>query len=529
MIYAFDILKDEYWWGGGACFGDKAPFTAQSEIEMRLTGADNMDCANQSMPFFLSSCGRYIWSNEAFNINFSQGKIYIEAQKEVKMHRAGTTLRDAYLDASKRYFPFDGAELPCDCFETPQYNTWMHCTYYPTQATVLEYAHSIIENGFDPGVLIIDEGWHKPYGTWEFDPVKFPDPKAMIDELHNMGFKLLLWVCPFVTCSGVNYVKSLRMPAESGVGTHGNRDLYLRLENGEVALVGWWNGVCAILDFTQPADREFLKTQLDRLISDLGVDGFKFDGGHLFHYSDYSCKNGHINKKLTHYDRNIAWNEFGRQYFHNEFKDTFKGGGRCSVQRLRDRNHSWDHEGINTIIPYCLSAGLIGSPFICPDMIGGGEWTFIEYCKKGEATFDTELFIRMCQVSALFPMMQFSMLPWEYLNSDETDICRNMAKLHREFSPYILKAINESRISGEPIIRHLAYEFPDGGYEKTTDCFMLGEKYLVAPVIKKGEREKEVKLPAGFSWKYVNGTIYKGGQTVTVPAPINVLPYFERI
>jgi len=529
MKYVFDILENEYWWGGGICFGDKAPYSAESNISMDLTGTNSIECLNQSMPLLLSSKGRYIWSEQAFALEFKNGKIYVTGDMSIKLYHAGNTLKDAYLAASKQHFHFDGKPLPDDCFITPQYNTWMHCTYNQTQDSVLAYAQSIKDNGFEPGVLIIDEGWHKPYGTWEFDPVKFPDPKAMTDKLHKMGFTVLVWICPFVTCSGEKYVKSLRMAAEFGMQEQNDEKLYLRLDNGEVALIRWWNGVCAILDFTQKADRDFLKTQLDTLISEYGIDGFKFDGGHIYHYSDYMCINGHINEIHPHYERNIAWNEFGRQYLHNEFKDTYKGGGKCGIQRLRDRNHSWTNEGINTIIPYCLMQGLIGSPFICPDMIGGGEWTFVHAYKNGKAEFDSELFIRMCQLSTLFPMMQFSMLPWEYLSREQTDICRNMAQLHKKFSPYILELVNRTRADGQPIIRHMAYEFPDEGYENTNDCFMLGEKYLVAPVITKGSYVRSIRLPKNCMWKYANGELYKGGQTVTLPAPIDVLPYFERI
>lgn len=88
----------------------------------------------------------------------------------------------------------------------------------------------------------------------------------------------------------------------------------------------------------------------------------------------------------------------------------------------------------------------------------------------------------------------------------------------------------------------LAFEFKDGKiyaegenidiYEagKTLkDAFMLGDKYLVAPVITKGATKWEIQLPKGFVWKYVDGTLYQGGKCVVVDAPLSVLPYFEKI
>ena len=518
----FDILENECWWGGASRFGMQMPFTEKTVFKADLT-EKTLDPANQHMPLLISNKGRYIWCDEGLVFEFKDGKIYAEG-KNINIYEGGKTLKEAYLSASRAHFSFDGRKMPEKFFTTAQYNTWMQVTYSPTQGKVLEYAHGIVDNGFEPGILIIDEGWHKPYGQWEFDTVKFPDAKGMVKELHELGFAVMLWVCPFVTCSGERYIKSLRYGAEFEEKKL-DTDLYLRTGDGKVALVHWWNGQTAILDMTKESDRDFLKLQLDRLVSDYGIDGFKFDGGQVYHYCASQCVNGIPDSTYTQYERNIAWNEFGRQYKFHEYKDTFKGGGKCGIQRLMDRNHSWDREGINTILPYSLAQGLIGTVFICPDMIGGGEWSF--FMKGGDV--DEELFVRMCQVSAMFPMMQFSMAPWIYLSEKNLSCCLEMARLHKKMSPYILEKVNESILSGEPIVRHPEYEFPNEGYEYTADMFMLGEKYLVAPVLTKGAVTRTVRLPSGSLWKYVDGTVYEGGNTVCVDAPLNVLPYFERM
>lgn len=521
MRRIFEHLENECWWGGGTVLGEQMPFTKETELRVDLTGVKTTQCNNQHMPFLVSNQGRYIWGKEGIGFEFKDGKLYVDGK--VSIDAPGYTLKEAYLAAAKKHFPFDGKPLPEKFFTTAQYNSWMQVTYNPTQEDIMEYAQGILDSGFEPGILIIDEGWHRPYGQWEFDKQKFPDPKGMMDKLHQMGFTVMLWVCPFVTCSGEKYIKSIHMGSEFSEIKIPN-DLYLRLDNGEVALIKWWNGISAILDFTKESDVAFMKCQLDKLVEEYGVDGFKFDGGQLYHYSGISCVNGTVNKDKSHYERNIAWNEFGRQYQYHEYKDTFKGGGKCGIQRLLDRFHSWDDKGINTIIPYSLAQGIIGYPFICPDMIGGGDWSM--YVKGME--IDEELFVRMCQVSALFPMMQFSMAPWKNLSKENLNICLEMANLHKRMSGYILKKVNESRFSGEPIVRYLEYEFPNQGFEKTVDMFMLGEKYLVAPVLTKGAVTREVRLPLGCSWKYIDGTIYSGGKVVVVDAPIEVLPYFER-
>ena len=518
------MIENEYWWGLSASLGVKMPFSKETDLTVDL---GDRGTSNQIMPLLVSSKGRYIWSENPFCVTFKDGEITLEGE-EIILDESGKNLKDAYLNASKNHFPFDNAELAHEFFETAQYNGWMQFTYNPTQEKVLEYAHGIVDNGFEPGILIIDEGWHQPYGTWDFDKIKFPDPAKMVEELHNLGFKVMLWVCPFVRNDGEQYVKSMRYGAEFGESKI-STELYLRTDE-EVwyspAIVQWWNGYSAILDFTKEADNNFLKIQLDALMENYKIDGFKFDGGSWPYYSDLCCKNGHILEEEKKYLRNIAWNEFGRAYKYHEYKDSYKCGGKCSISRLADRAHSWDKNGLNTIIPNTIAQGLIGHPFVCPDMIGGGEWSM--FLRDG-FVFDEELFVRMAQASTYLPMMQFSLAPWEYLNEENCSYCLDAAKKHKEIAPEIIRLVNESRRSGEPIVKPMAYEFPEENYETVKDYFIFGKNTLVAPVLEKGHITKTVRLPKGFNWEYIDGSIYHGGETVTVSAPISVLPVFTKI
>lgn len=515
MTFTYKLLPGECWWGGSVVNSEKMPFDEHTNFswDLRTNGVHN-----QTMPLLLSNCGRYIWCEDPFAFSFQNGVITAEADTEVTLTAAGNTLRDAYHAAMAAHFPFDGRKLPDVFFETAQYNGWMQFMYEPTQEGTLEYARGIIQNGFTPGILMIDEGWQKEYGTWEFDHIKFPDPKAMIEELHAMGFKVMLWVVPYVTASGYNYVLYHSFHPDS-------KSLFLRNEDGDVSLIAWWNGTSAILDFTKECDRRFMDTQLQTLIDTYGVDGFKFDGGDVSSYRSARIVNGTPSSAATAEERNAAWLNLGRKYEFHEYKDSYRQGGLNMIQRLADKEHSWTTNGINTIVSSSLIQGLMGTPFICPDMIGGGSWSTFRY--DLHATADQELFVRMAQCSALLPMMQFSLAPWQYLDADHLALCLDMAKLHKKYAPYILELVHDAETSGEPIVQHLAYAFPDGGYERCNDCYMLGTRILVAPVIHKGETKRTLVLPDG-NWKYVDGTVYTGGK-VTVDAPLHVLPYFERV
>ena len=111
---------------------------------------------------------------------------------------SGTTLREAARHAGASFFPPSGKTPDPMLFTHPQFNTWIELTYDQNQRDVLAYARAIVANGFPPAVLMIDEGWAEGYGVWDFHRGRFPDPKAMMDELHGMGFKVMVWVCPYI-------------------------------------------------------------------------------------------------------------------------------------------------------------------------------------------------------------------------------------------------------------------------------------------------------------------------------------------
>ena len=156
-------------------------------------------------------------------------------------------------------------------------------------------------------------------------------------------------------------------------------------------------------------------------------------------------------------------------------------------------------------------------------MIGGGDYVSFQ----PGAELDEKLVVRSCQAHALMPMMQFSVAPWRVLSKKNMEICRKFARLHEKFGPYILELARNASKTGEPIVRYMEYEFPNQGFENCKDQFMLGPKYLVAPIITEAD-EREVMLPAG-EWKDDLGNVVKGPTTIKVSAPIERLPYFEKI
>lgn len=514
MKYFFEMLENECWWGGTATDGIHAPFDKNTEIEHDF----RVQAMNQTMPMYLSDMGRCIWSEEAFYVKIADGRFEIEGS-HVTLEQFGTTLREAYLGAMHNHFPPSGNPLPEEFFKVPQYNTWMQMMRNQTQEKVLNYAKEIVANGFTPGILMLDEGWQKDYGEWDFDRLKFPEPKKMIEELHRMGFTVMVWVTPNVRADGENFVRHFFR--EFNPAFHDK--IFLRTTRGKVALCVWWNGFSAILDLTKQCDCDYLDEQLQHLMTEYGVDGFKFDGGTVAMYSEKACKNGMPQSNYTAVERNIAWNEFGRKYPYHEYKDTFKGGGKRVIQRICDREHRWGDTGLRSLIPHAILQGLLGHPFICPDMIGGGEWLD----RALGVPADEELFVRMAQCAALFPMMQFSWAPWDAVDAEHLQYVKAAEELHIQFADKILALVEQAYEAGEPILRALEYNYPHMDYREVKDVFMLGEDILVAPIIEQGQRFREIPLPPGM-WKGVDGKTYVGATTVSLPVSLGDLPYFLR-
>lgn len=498
---------NENWWGGVVAFGSQMPYVKPiEEFNLALQHGNN-----QVVPLFLSDKGKYVWSDKPFHFTVKQSSIEIHsAYEQINIVQAGKTLRDAYLSASKRYFPPSGVMPEPLFFTMPQYNTWIELMYNQNQQDILEYATNIVASGLPKGVLMIDDNWQKYYGNFEFKAKKFSDAKAMVDELHEMGFKIMLWVCPFVSADSPEY-RELEEKA------------YLIKTKGTniPAVIKWWNGQSACYDLTNPKAREHYIAQLKNLQVEYGIDGFKFDAGDNSFYDPMKIDS--YKKDAISTDHVMAWQQIGLQFPFNEYRAGWQMGGQALVERLGDKRYSWN--AAQALIPEMLTAGLLGYAYTCPDMIGGG--SFADFINIKSDEFDQTLIVRSAQIHTLMPMMQFSVAPWRILSKENLDIVVNMAKLHQAFGAYIFEYAKITSTTGEPIVRHLEYAFPGEGFATCKDQFMLGEKYLVAPVVT-ANNVREIKLPKG-TWKDDLGKKYKGGKTYIIEVPLSRLPYFEKI
>jgi alpha-glucosidase (family GH31 glycosyl hydrolase) len=216
-----------------------------------------------------------------------------------------------------------------------------------------------------------------------------------------------------------------------------------------------------------------------------------------------------------------AWARIARRYRFNELRACWKMGGQPLAQRLHDKPPLWGARGLLSLVPESIAQGLIGHPYVCPDMVGGGD---VNYC-SADRPVDQELFVRYAQCAALFPMMQFSMAPARVLDADHLHAVQAAVRLRQSLANEILDLVNEAATSGEPILRPLAYHF--SGYEHVHDQFLLGERILVAPVLRQRASTRSVEVPPG-NWIDEDGHLFTGPGTVELPVGLESIPWFRR-
>ena len=511
------MLPGEYWWGAfdnpsswqitepGGHYAFPFDSTMQFKVDFR-SGTYSNNC----VPFLVSSKGRYIWSEGPFKASFEKGVITFEETAPIELKEAGSTLREAFLAASAMHFSPSGGIPPEEFIAAPQYNTWIELTYNQNQADILKYAEDIVANGFPTGaVFMVDDNWQKYYGNFEFKPDRFPDPKGMIDRLHAMGFKVMFWLSPYVSPDSPEYRELKKKGA-----------FVLDPAEDRPAIMPWWNGFSAMLDMSNPDACEWLSGKLKEMQEKYGVDGFKFDAGDAANYTPDRIR-VHDGKSYGPAHTEL-WCKFAGDFPYNELRASWKLAGQPVVMRLCDKKYAWD--AVGTLVPAMINASMEGHIYVCPDMIGGGEFT--SFLDLDPAEFDQELIVRSCQIHAVMPMMQFSVAPWRILSKENQEICRKAAWLHAELGPYLLEHAKKGSVSGEPIVRPMDYAFPGEGFEGCADQYMLGEKYLVAPMQTPGA-QRTVKLPQG-TWRDETGRIYEGGRTYTIKVPLDRIPVFTR-
>ncbi len=496
-----------------------------------------------SIPFALSSKGYgLLWNNPASG-RVSFGKNLTEwVADETKEMDYWITVDDTPKQIVENYTAVVGR---APVLSDEYLGFWQCKLRYRTPEEVLAVTRKYKEMGIHLDVMVIDF-FHWPYqGSWCFDEKYWPADKvkAMVDELHADGTKVMVSVWPSVDKRCENFEELL---AEG---------MLVRTDRGTIETYDY-QGECAILDTFNPGAREFVWEKLKENYKKYGIDLFWLDNAEP-DSAVYQFDN------MRYYTGRSA--EVGCEYPKNYLKivaeGTVKDGGEVPLSLIRSawvgsQKYGallWSGDVPSTFEAFRdqmvagLNTGIAGLPWWTTDI--GGFMT--DDVKDPEFV---ELLLRWCGFGVFSPIMRlhgdrgprdiptlddrdfgggylFTGQPneiWSY-GEEAQKIMTKFIELRMSLKDYSASLMKEAAENGSPVIRTMFYEFPeDDKCWEIEDQYMYGSSYLVAPVMYYGMREREVYLPAG-SWEDINsGQICEGGRTIKVAAPLDVIPVFKK-
>ena len=418
---------------------------------------------------------------------------------------------------------------------------WQCKLRYQTQEELLEIAREYKKRNIPLDVIVVDFFHWPKQGDWRFDPTYWPDPDAMIAELKEMGIELMVSVWPMVDYKSENFAE---MKAKG---------LLTRVEKG-VRIDNTYMGNTIQFDPTNPEAREYVWGKIKKNYYDKGVKIFWLDEAEpeytVYDFENYryhlgpNCQIGNIYPVMYAKAFFDGMKAEGQENIVNLLRCAWAGSQKYGALVWSGDIHS-TFESLQNQFAAGLNMGIAGIPWWTTDI--GGFFGANIYDKEYH-----EVFARWFEYGAFCPVMRLhgyrmpyqpqygttggaecvSGAPneiWSY--GDEIyEICKEYIKIRENMRPYIRTLMQAAHEKGSPIMRPLFYDFPEDPvcWEREAE-FMFGPDVLVAPVMEKGQRKKEVYLPAGAEWTCIwSGERYAGGQLVTVDAPLAQLPVFTR-
>lgn len=476
--------------------------------------------AKCTIPFVYSSLGYgFIWNNPATG--------YVELSENRTRWSVDATRKIDFvvIAGDPKEVSEALADLTGHAPVMPHWATgfWQSRLRYETQEDLLEVARRYKKENVPLSVIIADYFHWTEQGDYKFDPKYWPDVKAMTDELHSMGTKLVVSTWPTINENSENYwfMRDNNMLIRTTKGSNKVFDFY---------------GPQAEIDVTNPATREFVFSKLKENYLDNGVDGLWFDEAepeiHPEHFSNllfYIGRGDEYGLIYPYYYAKMAYDGFTKM---GETPVILTRAAYLGSQKFGALVWSGDipstFESLSEQVKAGLNMSVCGIPWWNTDIGGfwGGDTQSEEY---------RELIVRWFQYGVFSPVMRVhgnrnrhgekkrdvkepSGDPNEIWSFGEKNfpILKELVLLRERLRPYIEKQMKTASEKGYPIMRPMFFEYPE---DET--CYSLGEQYmfgddiLFAPIVNKGQTEKQVYLPEG-EWVLTKSkeTFGKGWHTV---------------
>lgn len=450
--------------------------------------------------------------------------------------RISITAEDRYLDAYffagpsvksvlQRYTDLTGRmELP------PRWALgYQQCrySYYP-DARVREVAAEMRRREIPCDVIYLDIHYMDGYRVFTWDPERFPDPKGMVSDLAEQGFRTVTIVDPGVKVDG-------HYPVFRDGVANGH---FVCHDDGELFIGTVWPGRTAFPDFARAETRRWWGDWHHEYVNEVGVAGIWNDMNEpsCFARNTFpdTAVQGEDGAKVSH---SLVHNAFGMQMGQATFEGlkrlqpekrpfVLTRSGYAGIQRYAavwmGDNHSW-WEHMLAAMPVCMGMGLSGVPFVGTD-IGG----FQGDCSG-------ELFARWVQMGAFTPFCRshtaidtVDQEPWSFGERVES-ISREYLRLRYRLLPFLYNEFYKASQTGLPIMRPLLMEYPDDPQtHNLSDQFLVGEDLLVCPVYQPGATKRLVYLPEGGWVDFWTGARITGPAHVVADAPLERMPLYVR-
>jgi alpha-glucosidase len=400
-------------------------------------------------------------------------------------------------------------------------------SYFP-DTEVLSIAKSFLDKKIPLDVLYLDIHYMDAYKVFTWHPERFSEPKAMIDQLKQMGIHTAVIIDP-----GIKVEKGYKA-YEDGV----SRNMFLKYPDNTFYTAQVWPGWCNFPDFTNPLARKWWGDNFKSNV-EAGIEGFWNDmneiaswgGGKtssIVHF-DWEGKGASYRQGKNIYGMLMARSTYeGTKSLMNKrplilTRAAFSGAQRYTAIWTGDNVASEEHMMLGCRLVNSL--GLSGMPF-CGTDVGG--------FMNGDASGN--LFSRWISIGTFTPFFRvhknydYKMSePWSYGSAVEAN-ARNYISLRYRLLPYIYSAFYETHTTGIPINRALVIEnsFDEKcWYLAYQNQFMFGPSILVAPVESTKELTK-VYLPNGDWFDFFTGKHFPGQLEVMVECPLDKLPVFVR-
>lgn len=473
------------------------------------------------VPFLVSSEGYgLLWNNP------SLGRVEF-AQNLTRWVSYGCPQVDYYITTGASYAEimeqYADVSGHAPAFPAWAAGLWQCKLRYETQEEFLQVAREFKRLGLPISVLVIDFLHWKYEGDWTLDPAYWPDPPAMVQEMNDLGIRIMISPWILVDERSENFAP---MKAQG-------------------LFTGSLDGKCDLVDFrgpryqydpTNPAAAKYLWTKWKQNYFDLGIRTFWLDPCDDFHaIQEYDQVLYHIGPaKAAHgyfpvaHQKNIYEGLLaaGETEVVTICRSSWAGSQRYgAAPAAHDIMSSFEH--LTEYMKAGLNLAMSGIPWGAAE-IGG----FITQDNQSDRFH--ELMIRWYQYGVFTPVFRThgyrkNNEPWT-IGGDAYRHIRAAIFLRERLRPYIMAQMKLASAKGLPPMRPLFFDFADDPQSAAIeDQFLFGPDLLVAPITVYQARSREVYLPTGADWLDAwSGAHFAGGQRIVADAPLTQIPVYVR-